>query len=144
MDRPDKHEYFLNIAKACATRSNCYRRVVGCVLVDSHDRILATGYNGVPHDFPHCQIGECPREGKESGTSLNTCHAIHAEQNALLFCSDINKIKSAYITVSPCLACTVMLLNTSCEQIIFADAYPNNDQARSLWIMSGRVWAHHG
>ena len=46
--------YFMEIATTVAKRSTCLRRSVGCVLVDSNNYIVATGYNGVPKDFTHC------------------------------------------------------------------------------------------
>lgn len=52
--RPTVDEYFLLLADAVATRSTCYRRRVGCVLVDEHRCVLATGYNGVARGQPHC------------------------------------------------------------------------------------------
>lgn len=136
--RPNQDEYFLKMAKLVGSRSNCYRRHVGCVLVDSNNLVLSTGYNGVPSGFPHCKIGECPR--MERGKDLHICVAIHAEQNALMQCADIYKIKKAYITESPCLTCTVMLLNTSCEEIIFEKFYPGSEKSERACIDSNRKW----
>ena len=45
--RPSKDEYFLAMAVLVAARGTCARRNVGCVLVDSRNHVLATGYNGV-------------------------------------------------------------------------------------------------
>ena len=36
-------EYFLEIAKTCATRSNCFRAKVGAVIVGEDKKIKATG-----------------------------------------------------------------------------------------------------
>jgi dCMP deaminase len=45
--RPDWDDYFLGIARAVAARGECVRSRVGAVLVRDN-RIVATGYNGVP------------------------------------------------------------------------------------------------
>ena len=51
--RPTWHEYFMLMAKLCATRSTCYSRPVGAVIARDK-RILATGYNGAPPGAWHC------------------------------------------------------------------------------------------
>lgn len=138
--RPDQRTYFLQMARLVASRSNCYRRVVGCVLVDRFNNVLSTGYNGVPRGVPHCPEGQCLRESSPSGENLDRCLATHAEQNALLTCHDVYKIDRAYVTTSPCKICTSMLLNTSCEEIIFDEIYPGSELAKKTWIECGRKW----
>ena len=139
MSRPTNDEYFLEIARVVATRSTCARRSVGCVLVDARYLILATGYNGVPRDLPHCTNSPCPGAGAESGRSLDLCGAIHAEQNAVAFCPDISRVTSCYLTASPCVSCVKLLLNTSCLRIVAEEEYPH-EQARILWERYGRRW----
>lgn len=138
MKRPDQHQYFMDIAKATATRSNCYRRQVGCVLVDANNRILSTGYNGVPRGFPHCKKGECPRENP--GENLDKCYAAHAEMNALIQCRDIDQVYTIYVTDSPCLPCTIVLLNTNCFRIIFDKEYPGAETSKIAWLKLNRQW----
>lgn len=140
MNRPTQDEYFMAMARLAGTRSNCLSRQVGCILVDKSNRVLATGYNGVPRGFPHCDAGGCPRLGAEPGQDLHKCLAIHAEMNALLFCSDVDKITTAYITTSPCLTCAVMLLNTGCQRIVFGDLY--DAEVIKIWRKSGRSITH--
>lgn len=138
--RISKEEYFLGIAELVALRSTCARRQVGCVLTNYYDHIVATGYNGVPKDFKHCSEDpayRCAGADSPSGTNLNQCLAIHAEANALLQCKDHMAINTAWVTVTPCIECTKLLLNTSCRTIISRAAYPHSD-AMSLWTASGR------
>lgn len=81
------NEYFLEIAKTCASRSNCLRAQVGAVIVGEDKKIKATGYNGTPSKVVSCvEIGNCYRiENKiPSGTRYETCRSIHAEQNAII------------------------------------------------------------
>lgn len=136
--RPLIDEYFIEMAKLVATRSTCLRRHVGCVLVDVDNHVMATGYNGVPSGFDHCNAGsECPGAHAASGTQLDGCFAVHAEQNALLQCKDTMRIKAAYVTATPCISCMKMLLNTSCQTIWSLEAYPHNDAVK-LWEKAGR------
>ncbi len=56
------NEYFLEIAKTCASRSNCLRAQVGAVIVGEDKKIKATGYNGTPSKVVSClELGYCYR-----------------------------------------------------------------------------------
>ena len=80
-------DYFLDLAKTCASRSNCLRAQVGAVIVGPDKKIKATGYNGTPSKVESCaERGECYRikNGIPSGTQYETCRSIHAEQNAII------------------------------------------------------------
>lgn len=138
--RPCKDEYFLAMAVLVAARSTCSRRSVGCVLVDSRNHVLATGYNGVASGVAHCIDTHCPGADLPSGTGLDKCEAIHAEQNAILQCKDVGVIETAYITTSPCHTCTKLLMNTGCSRIVFLKAY-TDESPKELW--KGE-WIEHG
>ena len=80
-------EYFLDLARTCASRSNCIRANVGAVIVGDDKKIKATGYNGTPSKVESCaERGECFRMKNNipSGTRYETCRSIHAEQNAII------------------------------------------------------------
>ncbi len=83
----DWNDYFLDIARTVAKRSNCIRAHVGAVVVGKDKKIKATGYNGVPSKVVSCmELGECYRikNNIPSGTCYETCRSIHAEQNAII------------------------------------------------------------
>lgn len=136
MPRLSTIDYFLGIAHLVAQRSTCIRRQVGCVLVNDRNHILATGYNGVPAGFVHCTEMPCSGADCESGTGLDLCEAIHAEQNALLQCRNVYEIHTCYVTTFPCIHCIKMLLNTSTKTIIAAEGYPH-EQSKILWQKKG-------
>lgn len=140
--RPNTDEYFLLMATLASTRSTCARRRVGCILVNYRNHVLATGYNGVAAGLPHCIDHKCPGADLPSGQGLHLCQAIHAEENALMQCKDINLIHTAYVTASPCVRCIRMLLGTSCQKIVFLQEYPHSESA-ALWVGCGRIWEHH-
>ena len=149
MTRPTRDQWGLDLAKVTAKRATCLRRSVGCVLVDARGHVLATGYNGVSAGAKHCNDKHinyewkyphaCPGAYSPSGTDLDACQAIHAEQNALMQCKSVWDIHTAYITVSPCMTCVKLLLNTSCSRIVFGEEYVHVD-ARSMWLNDGREW----
>lgn len=81
------NDYFLDMAKTCATRSNCLRSQVGAIIVGEDKKIKATGYNGTPSKVQSCyERGTCYRieNNIQSGTRYETCRSIHAEQNAII------------------------------------------------------------
>lgn len=131
----------LSLAMTTASRSTCRRRQVGCVLLNEFGHVMATGYNGPARHAPHCgEFGStCELNNPQSGTNLDSCDAIHAEQNALLQCTDVNKIHTCYVTTSPCVTCLKMLLNTSCQRIVFINEYPHS-RAKELWVAALRTW----
>ncbi len=150
--RPTRDQWALEVARVTAKRSTCLRRNVGCVLLDAKGHVLSTGYNGVASGLPHCNepaswVGEvkypfaCEGAASPSGTNLDGCQAIHAEQNALLQCRDPYAIDTCYVTTSPCMTCVKLLLNTSCRRIVFSEAYPHKE-AGELWTRAGRLWDH--
>ena len=107
--------YFLRMALLVSERGTCVRRKVGCILVNKKNHVLATGYNGNPSGFSHCLDNPCKGANSTSGKDLDKCEAIHAEQNALLQCKDVYDIHTVYCTVSPCIHCVKLLLNTSAK-----------------------------
>jgi dCMP deaminase len=147
--RPSRDEWALKLALLTAQRTTCLRRAVGCVLLSPRGHVLATGYNGVAAGLPHCNEHDlfeptgyphaCSGATSPSGSNLDGCQAIHAEQNALLQCRDVYSIHTCYVTASPCMTCVKLLLNTGCERIVFVEEYPH-PAARELWVGSGRAW----
>lgn len=165
--RPTNEETCLNVAVEWSKRSTCLRRAVGCVLVNARGHVLATGYNGTAAGLPHCnepsgritlhEMGKvgpttipsnfpnaCPGYTSTSGTNLDGCEAIHAEQNALLQCRDVFAIDVCYVTHSPCVTCVKLLMNTSCRRIVFKQRYAHDDASRLLWERrNDRLWEHY-
>ena len=138
--RITRDEWAMRLAETTALRATCLRRSVGCILLNDKGHVLATVYNGVPAGMLHCNEGHpCEGATSPSGTNLDACHAIHAEQNALLQCKDVYQVHTAYVTVSPCITCVKLLLNSGCQRIVFRKPYPHTE-ARDLWVMMGRQW----
>ena len=125
--RPSWDEYFMEIARVVAKRSNCSRRQVAAVIVkDNH--LLSTGYNGTPRGVANCFDGGCPRcAGKTpSGKGLDECLCVHAEQNAICQAAryGINVSGSTiYITLSPCLTCAKLIINAGIREVVYDGDY---------------------
>lgn len=140
MVRPTKHETFIAMAYSLAKQATCARRQVACILTDKHHRIIGSGYNGNAKRLPHCIDTPCAGATLTSGYGLDACEAVHAEQNALMQCTDVDKIVSCYVTTSPCMHCLKMLLNTNCQNIYFFNPYTGHEACKNLWESANRNW----
>ncbi len=130
-----KDRYFLEIAKIVASRATCPRRKVGCVLVDSKQHIVATGYNGVPSGFTHCVDVPCEGAQLPPGAGLDLCEAIHSEVNAFLQLRSDDEL-TAYMTVTPCYTCSKMFANSSVTRIVALEEYVH-ERGRQLLNEAG-------
>ena len=131
----------MEIASVVAKRSNCSRRHVAAVIVKDH-HILSTGYNGTPHGTKNCFEGGCPRcAGKaESGTHLEECLCVHAEQNAICQAAYFgNAVKDAtiYITISPCLTCAKLIVNAGIREVVYGGDYSFLDTVKKMFRDAG-------
>lgn len=126
-------DYYLDLARATSTRATCSRYQHGAVIVTGR-RIVATGYNGGPAGYPHCLDGACPRATSDPGPDEPRCIAIHAEANALLFCSpEQREGASLYTTGAPCFGCAKLIANSGVDEVVAAGGrYDGWDQVRDF------------
>ncbi len=123
--RISKDNYFMNIAIEVARRSTCTRRQIGAIIVSDVGEIKSTGYNGNPRGLPHCHEIGCIRDKLNipSGTRLETCTAVHAEQNALIQAGTNARGSTLYSTIVPCPICARMILNAQVSRVVYIDDY---------------------
>lgn len=131
--RPSWDEYFMAMATLIATRSNCERLHVGCVLVTGgprKNRLVAAGYNGYLPGTPHVSR---VRDGHEQAT-------VHAEQNAV---ADAARRGSsvegciAYLTHYPCLHCAKILAASGIVEVRYRIDYRNDPLVQLLLEEAG-------
>ena len=139
--RPGWDQYFMDIAKVVASRSNCMKRKVAAVIVRDK-RIVSTGYNGTPRGTRNCNEGGCPRCNSmaASGTGLDECLCSHGEENAIVQASYHGaslKDATIYSTFAPCLMCAKMILNSGIKEVVYNLEYPLNDTAFRLFKEAG-------
>src|SRR5205823_5902808 len=116
-------------------RANCLGIKVGAVLA-VHERVVSTGYNGVPADMKNCLDGGCDRclnrDKYGSGKGYDVCICVHAEQNALLAAARIGiPVNGAkiYSTSRPCFGCTKELLQANIEAVYYLHDWSHPDPA---------------
>ena len=130
MNKWDKR--FMELTEQVATWSSCFKedRQVGAVIV-RNKRILSTGYNGAPEGVKSCkEKGECIRlkSGIESGTQLERCYSVHAEQNAIVSAARLGvSLEGAtlYCTHQPCVICAKLIVNAGIKRVVYKDGYPD-------------------
>lgn len=135
-----KDQVWLRVAREVARLSTCARRRAGCVLLSVEGEVLSTGYNGMAAGETHCTESRCSGAHLPSGTGLEACQALHAEWNAIAQCKDIHRVKTVYLTASPCVLCVRMLANTSATRIVFLEEYPHPESGARWLRKPGRTW----
>ena len=131
--RPTWDEYFMATAHLIATRSNCERLNVGCVIVtggDKKHRLVAAGYNGYLPATPHVSR---VRNGHEQAT-------VHAEQNAVADAARRGISVGgcvAYVTHYPCINCAKILAASGIAEIKYRSDYHNDPLVSTLLAEAG-------
>ena len=127
--RPSWDEYFMEMAELARKRSTCLRRHVGAVIVKDN-RVIATGYNGVPRGIRHCEETGCLRQqlNVPSGKMHELCRGLHAEQNAIIQAACMGSSiegGTLYCTTQPCVICTKMIINAGIKRVVIKESYPD-------------------
>lgn len=114
--------------------------MVGAV-IEKERRIIATGYSGTPSGVDNCCDGGCKRcaereEGAlEKGEEKHMCICIHAEQNAIIqsaYHGISTKGATMYTTISPCVQCAKMIINSGIKRIVCAGRYHEHEALELL------------
>ena len=136
MERPDKINYYLDIAETVSKRSTCLRKHYGAIIV-KNDVIVSTGYNGAPRGRKNCSdLAYCQREklGIPRGERYELCRSVHAEQNAIiaapreqmlgatLYMACISpEDGSLFAGCNSCMMCKRVILNAGIETVVVRD-----------------------
>jgi len=129
MKRPEWDSYFMKIAQDVSERATCVKRMVGSIIVKDK-RILATGYNGAPKGFKHCEDVGCVRKemGLPSGHRHELCRGLHAEQNAIIQAA-VHGVEidgaTLYCNYHPCAICVKMMINAGIKRVVYGGGYPD-------------------
>lgn len=115
INRPTWTETWMTITRSVAERSYDPRLKVGAIIVsDDNTRLLSLGYNGNYRGGPNIPDSTDPGQ---SGF-------IHAEANCLIKCDyNFNRKKIMYLTHSPCVACSKLIVNSGISEVIYDQDY---------------------
>lgn len=140
MSRPDKDNYYLNIAETVLERGTCLRRSFGAIIVNN-DQIISTGYVGAPRGRANCtDLNFCRRESMQvpRGERYELCRSVHAEANAIIHASRTDMLGSTLYLVgrekstgeyvenaNPCAMCKRQIINAGIEYVVVRDDETN-------------------
>lgn len=133
MNRPNKDNYYLDVAETILKRSTCLRRNFGAVIV-KNDQIISCGYTGAPRGRLNCsEIGKCIRMELNipRGERYEFCRSVHAEANAIIQASRGKMLGSTLylvgiefesqkyvINTAPCAMCKRLIINAGIKKVI--------------------------
>lgn len=124
MDTKDKQDMldrrYLRMARIWAENSYCERRKVGALVVKDK-MIISDGYNGTPSGFPNV----C-----EDEHNVTLPYVLHAEANAITkLARSCNSSEGAtlYVTASPCLECSKLIIQAGIKRVIYSEHYRLED-----------------
>ena len=123
----DLDEAYLNMAEIWARLSKARRKQVGCLIVKD-GAIISDGYNGTPRGFNNnCEI----EDPKSFGDNLITKpEVLHAESNAITKLAKSTQSSDGatmYITISPCIDCAKLIIQSGIERVVYGKLYRNKD-----------------
>ena len=111
---------YLKMASIWAQNSYCKRRKVGALLVKDK-MIISDGYNGTPSGFEN----NCEDESNKTYP-----YVLHAEANAITKVAKPNNSSEGatlYVTSSPCLECSKLIIQAGIKRVVFYDNYHKQD-----------------
>jgi dCMP deaminase len=111
---------YLKMASIWAQNSYCKRRQVGALLV-KNKMIISDGYNGTPSGFEN----NCEDENNRTFP-----YVLHAEANAITKVAKSNNSSDGatlYVTSSPCLECSKLIIQAGITRVVFYDNYRLED-----------------
>ena len=111
---------YLRMARIWAENSYCERRKVGALLVKDK-MIISDGYNGTPAGFENI----C-----EDENGVTKSYVLHAEANAITKIAQSNnnsKDATLYVTTSPCIECSKLIIQAGIKRVIFQELYRIQD-----------------
>ncbi|MBD3267642.1 CMP deaminase [bacterium] len=140
--RPSWDEYFMLLAKLAATRSTCFSRPVGAIIVRDR-RVLTTGYNGAPPGSWHCSDKkQCywrqPENHVPGIEPRDLSRAVHAEINAIAHAARKGiaiEGGTIYCTLSPCMNCFRALISAGIQHVFFEHIYDFNNQGGDKFLL---------
>lgn len=118
-------ERYLRMAMIWAENSYCTRRQVGALLVKDK-MIISDGYNGTPSGFENV----CEDENNKTKP-----YVLHAEANAISKVAKSNNSSDGatlYVTSSPCLECSKLIIQAGIKRVVFSEPYHMNDGVELL------------
>jgi len=116
----------MEAARHAAQMSTCAGgRKVGAVFVRDN-RVISTGFNGVPAKYPHPLVCARKEAFVPPGEKLEMCGCAHAEANGIANAAreGVSLLGSSlYCTTEPCTMCMGALANVGVTEVVYDSPY---------------------
>lgn len=123
-------EYFMGVALLSAKRSKDPNTQVGACIVNKKNRIVGTGYNGLPAG---CSDDDFPWDKQGEFLDTKYPYVCHAELNAIL--NNIGMDLSGcriYTALFPCNECSKAIIQSGISEVVYlSDKYEASDAAKA-------------
>lgn len=119
----DLDRAYIRMAQIWSSLSKARRKKVGCLIV-KNGSIISDGYNGTPKSFDN----QC-EDIDFFGQLVTRKEVLHAESNAITKLSkstQSSKDSTMYITVSPCVDCAKLIIQSEIKRVVYGEFYKNN------------------
>ena len=125
---------YMGVALLHSQLSKANRAKVGACLV-TDTGVVIPGYNGTPRGLDNACENFVVKPRGQIGEFITKDEVIHAEFNAVLKCSlegISTKNSTLYVTLSPCLRCSSMLVQAGVKRVVFREQYRDNSGVELL------------
>lgn len=124
------HEYFMSVAQLAAKRSKDPCTKVGACIVNGQNKIVATGYNGMPNGVDDKQV---PWEKEGQFLKTKYAYVVHAELNAIL--NSVLTDQSGcrlFVSLFPCNECAKAIIQSGIRHVIYlSDKHSEKDSTKA-------------
>ncbi|NP_001084625.1 dCMP deaminase L homeolog [Xenopus laevis] len=133
-------EYFMAVAFLAAQRSKDPSSQVGACIVNSENKIVGIGYNGMPNGC-HDDVLPWARTA-EDRLDTKYPYVCHAELNAIMNKNTADvKGCTMYVALFPCNECAKLVIQAGIKEVVFmSDKYHDNPEmtaARHMFDLAG-------
>jgi dCMP deaminase len=126
-DQDELDKTYLSMAQIWSNLSRASRKKVGCLIVKD-GAIISDGYNGTPKGFDNtCEYNPNP---DLSHKLITKPEVLHAESNAITKLAKSTQSSAGatmYITISPCVECAKLIIQSEISRVVYGKLYKNRD-----------------
>jgi dCMP deaminase len=129
-------DYYMKVAELTSTLSYAKRLQVGSVIVKGN-KILATGYNGMPSGWDNeCETTEIVELDEKFIKQLVTKQEVlHSETNAIAKVSastESSEGATMFCTHAPCINCAKLIYQSGINNLYYRDTYRDTSGIKFL------------
>ena len=118
---------YIKMCHVWSSLSRAKRKKVGWLIV-KNGSIISDGYNGTPKGFSNeCEVR---LDEHDPNALLTKPEVLHAESNAITKLAKSTQSSDGatmYITVSPCIECAKLIIQSGISRVVYDEFYGNKE-----------------